>query len=527
MSSIYKKNIRVLMVEPANQQPLKEKARPHGNLGPAYIVGALREHGVEADYLDCTVGETGRDLKDTFYNREEMENGNIRYGMSSKELYEIFHHYDIIATSSIFTIQTRMHFELAKIAKKVSDDSGKKNLVVSGGVNARALREHFLSNGFDIVALADGEKTIVQIVEEFRKEKPNYHNVDRIAFRDGDKTLVTSAAIQKGTKFIDDLPNPAVEAMPLQVYADLGIPHWGLPVAGKKFSSLQTARGCQDKCTFCHISLEKEERQLLGNVGFLRMFSKERIGQEVDKLYKLGVERLYFEDDNLFFNKKRLFDLAPYLKKPGLTYSNVNGANLRFLVKKVGDNYEVDHDFIEMLSDFGLDELALPFETASKEMMTKYATGKYDPTEMNPFGILHAVKKNGIRAAGGFLIGFRDESLESIHETKDFAKLLMQEGMDQVGFGIPVPYPGTLDFEHEMKNPEQRKDFNENLFKYTDNMHNRGKPLFHTRIPGDYLIKASRDFWEELNSLSLQNEIESMHVDSNKNSNISISKQAS
>ena len=268
--------------------------------------------------------------------------------------------------------------------------------------------------------------------------------------------------------------------MPLQVYADLGIPHWGLPVAGKKFSSLQTARGCQDKCTFCHISLEKEERQLLGNVGFLRMFSKERIGQEVDKLYKLGVERLYFEDDNLFFNKKRLFDLAPYLKKPGLTYSNVNGANLRFLVKKVGDNYEVDHDFIEMLSDFGLDELALPFETASKEMMTKYATGKYDPTEMNPFGILHAVKKNGIRAAGGFLIGFRDESLESIHETKDFAKLLMQEGMDQVGFGIPVPYPGTLDFEHEMKNPEQRKDFNENLFKYTDNMHNRGKPLFHT-----------------------------------------------
>ena len=97
------------------------------------------------------------------------------------------------------------------------------------------------------------------------------------------------------------------------------------------------------------------------------------------------------------------------------------------MCKKVNSHYEVDHDFIEMLAGFGLDELALPFETASKEMMTKYATGKYDPSEMNPFGILKAVKKNGIRAAGGFLIGFRDETWESVVRTKDFAKLLMKK----------------------------------------------------------------------------------------------------
>ena len=42
--------------------------------------------------------------------------------MSAEELYEIFAKYDIIATSSIFTLQTRMHFEIAKIAKKVSKD---------------------------------------------------------------------------------------------------------------------------------------------------------------------------------------------------------------------------------------------------------------------------------------------------------------------------------------------------------------------------------------------------------------------
>ena len=98
--TLYKKNVRALVVEPANQQPAYEKARPNGNLGPAYIVGALREHGVEADYIDATVGPVGSDLKKTFFLRTEMENGNSRFGMSLDELPDIISKYDIVATSS-------------------------------------------------------------------------------------------------------------------------------------------------------------------------------------------------------------------------------------------------------------------------------------------------------------------------------------------------------------------------------------------------------------------------------------------
>ena len=96
---MYKKNCKVLVIEPPNQLPTNEKARPNGTLGPAYIVGSLRRHGIETDYLDATVGQEGRDLKDTFYLREKLENGSIRYGMKKEELYEIFPHYDIISTS--------------------------------------------------------------------------------------------------------------------------------------------------------------------------------------------------------------------------------------------------------------------------------------------------------------------------------------------------------------------------------------------------------------------------------------------
>ena len=56
------------MLEPASQQKLREKAVPNKNLGSAYIIGALQELGIEVDYLDCTVGQPGRNLKETFFN---------------------------------------------------------------------------------------------------------------------------------------------------------------------------------------------------------------------------------------------------------------------------------------------------------------------------------------------------------------------------------------------------------------------------------------------------------------------------
>jgi len=152
-----------------------------------------------------------------------------------------------------------------------------------------------------------------------------------------------------------------------------------------------------------------------------------------------------------------------------------------------------------MLSDFGLEELLLPFESKSNEMLQKYATGKFDPEKMLPYGIVRAIKKASINARSNFLIGFRDESWESILETKKFAKDLFAEGLDQVGFSIPVAFPGTQDFEIEMQNTDVRKDFNNNLLKYTDFMHPLLPPLFPTRIAGEKLVESCREFWQEIN----------------------------
>ena len=113
-----------------------------------------------------------------------------------------------------------------------------------------------------------------------------------------------------------------------------------------------------------------------------------------------------------------------------------------------------------------------------------------------------SVKKAGIKASANFLIGFRDESWESVVRTKEFAKELIAEGLDSVGFQIPVPYPGTLDFEYQMSKPDLKRAFNENLLTYADAMHTRGLPIFKTKVPGEKLAQAVKDFWQELNPSS-------------------------
>ena len=43
------------------------------------------------------------------------------------------------------------------------------------------------------------------------------------------------------------------------------------------------------------------------------------------------------------------------------------------------------------------------------------------------------------------------------------------------------------------------KTLTKKLLKYTVRMHFRGLPLFYTKVPGEKLQAAVKDFWAELN----------------------------
>ena len=337
-------------------------------------------------------------------------------------------------------------------------------------------------------------------MEQLSQLKPDFSKVNGIAFRRNGATVLTPAATSTGPRNIDELPFPALEALPLEIYRHLGIAHAGLALDGVKFASFQTARGCQDKCTYCHISVEKLQSDVLGKIGNLRGFSPERVGQDVQRAVDLGVSRLFIQDDNFFYDKRRLAKLTPFMKRDGLDYAILGGANLRFLLKKNSSGaYVIDEDFTGLLKEFGLREMMLPFESSNLDIMQKYASGKYNPETMDSKAIVRNLAKKGIRLSANFMIGFPDEPWESILRTKEFARQLKSEGLDHVGFTVAVPYPGTVDFENVMRDPQTRAEFDRDPLKHTDRMYQRGRPLYKTAVSGDRIEKAVHEFWLELN----------------------------
>jgi hypothetical protein len=71
--------------------------------------------------------------------------------------------------------------------------------------------------------------------------------------------------------------------------------------------------------------------------------------------------------------------------------------------------------------------------------------------------------------------------------------------MDNAGFQISTPYPGSVDFERVMADSSLRDAFDANPLHYTDRMHTRGRPVFPTKVEPERLEAAVHEFWLEVN----------------------------
>lgn len=336
-----------------------EIAKPDGSLSLAYVAGALREAGYEVQILDCSVGDTDCDLKDSFFRSTVLPSGLYRVGISPEAIVRKAADFDVIGVSSIFCPQTTMVLDVIRLLK----DAYPTKLVVAGGVNARSLRPRFFNAGADLIVLSEAETTILKIAEALRG-KLSITNIPGIAFLDDAAGEVLNPSGPPAID-LDTLPMPAWDLLPLKKYWDISRPHGGQFPDGQRiqYASLQTSRGCPYQCLYCHISKETED-SITGNLGKYRLKSIGRVIRELQTLKELGVEYVYFEDDSLFAKKKRAYRLFELVKEMDMTLLDVNGINIAHLQKNTGGSkLGVDDEFIEVLAAAGFDFLTLPFES--------------------------------------------------------------------------------------------------------------------------------------------------------------------
>lgn len=443
------KEPKVLLIYPPLQFMPQEAPRPDGGLGLLYLAGALEDAGIEVNVVDTVVGRKEDDLNLTFYNRVQQSNGLVKVGMSFESIAQLVADTEcnIVGIHSNFTPQTRMALETAKAIKSVSRDI----LVVVGGVNARNLIPYFLASGsVDFVAVTESEKIIVSLARYWSGDL-DLDDIDGLAFlRDGRVVVKPPQPESLFSGGLDGLPLPRWHKLPLVKYAQVSGPHGDMTlVRGRLYAPIMTSRGCPFRCSYCHISVEKENPMENGGIGSLRLKSVDRVVREMEILKNLGVRRLYFEDDSLLAKKdrvKRIFSQAAGL---GLSNADVNGVNLvHFLQRnKSTGRLEPDREYFEILKNAGFDQIVFPVESGSQRILDKYATAKLNLAKMDVVELVKLAVEVGIECPVNMMIGFPDETEEEIMQSIELAKKLVNAGAKHCAFFIPTPFPGSQLFD--------------------------------------------------------------------------------
>jgi anaerobic magnesium-protoporphyrin IX monomethyl ester cyclase len=193
----------------------------------------------------------------------------------------------------------------------------------------------------------------------------------------------------------------------------------------------------------------------------------DRVMQELDILKNLGTEYVYLEDDSLFAKKQRAYDLMKMVKETGLNLLDVNGINLCHLLVHSKTGYDLDYEFIEVLSEANVSFLTLPFESASQRMIDKYASSKWHIDRINTKQLFRTFDSLGLKMSGNYMIGYPDETLEEIRNTLLMARRHVDEGMDYASLFAVVPFPGTDLFDMVISNGQLDPNFDPDEMRWT------------------------------------------------------------
>ena len=209
----------------------------------------------------------------------------------------------IVGLSMCFQSRAGEFLHLARSIK--AQDS--KTVVVAGGHYASCAAEPLLANHpeIDIIAIHEGEHTLVEIADVLPRLRERLPNIAGIAYRDGAQVRFTTAR-----RTLDDL-----DALP---FPDRRGP---VPLlAGVPTSYMMGSRGCYGSCAYCCITTL---HRIAPGKRF-RQRDPERIADEMAALYKeRGVRQFVFHDDNFLvpseaLNHARLAAFERAFKRRGM-----------------------------------------------------------------------------------------------------------------------------------------------------------------------------------------------------------------
>jgi len=309
-----------------------------------------------------------------------------------------------------FTATTPFFPSVSKLAKTVKETLSIPIMV--GGPHISIFREKAFYDWFDYLFIGESDLIIGEFIKQF-KNNPEEIAIKGVVSRKKNREIYYSG-LPPVPSNLDKVPYPARHYLKNDLYL------FRTRNGARKCTMIQMTRGCPFECAYCATNL------LTKNV---RRRSIANVIKEIEYVVRdLGVEHIYFSDDNLTLSKEYMMELCGEIEKRNLkfTFEGHTRADLW------------DEEMAKKMRDCGLVRISFGLETAVPRM--RKIIKKNVPLES--YTLTNRINnKLGIETMNSVMLGLPGETRETIKETVDY--LCKTRDIQNITYGITVPYPGT------------------------------------------------------------------------------------
>jgi radical SAM superfamily enzyme YgiQ (UPF0313 family) len=217
---------------------------------------------------------------------------------------------------------------------------------------------------------------------------------------------------------------------PLAVYKDSGVditkspvPRYDLVDASKfHILPIQTTRGCPRDCSFCTV------KTVFG--PDYRMKSTAQIVREVEAVLRIADnKRCIFNDDNMFVNKGRTYEILEAIKPLRVRYFAQTDVSVA-----------EDDKLLRMLRESGCVTLFIGFESLVPENLAGIQKSGWKLKQSQTYSEkCRRIQSHGIQVLGSFVVGLDYDTRDGLLRLNDF----VLENNVWAQFLFATPFPGT------------------------------------------------------------------------------------
>jgi radical SAM superfamily enzyme YgiQ (UPF0313 family) len=306
-------------------------------------------------------------------------------------------------------------------------------IAIMAGLGISAIAKELLNlcPDLDFLILGEAEPTLVELLRELKREKPDFSGVKGLGFKAGAEVVLT--APRPLLPSLNELPMPAYDLFPMNKYQGFSQIH--------HYNEAVTSRGCEGACNFCYEwGLIDPRRQ--SDFFIHRTRNGELVAEEMELLNKAyGVKALNFLDDDFNSDRQKMVDLLDELEKRSL--------DIQWFFMGRAANLLRDADLIPRMRKMGCYQVLFGIEVGTDDELARLHKTKQAYTVNDLKELVALLRRNDIATVGTYMSGFWEDDAEKI---KNRFRVVDEIDPDCGVLMLLTPMPGSPVWRQALRN---------------------------------------------------------------------------